>query len=226
MGATIATMLNITRYSNAVASASLMNLGSQLAEDYARRRIAFGKPIAEHPLHAVTLAAQRKLANGALSLCMEVAELLGRAEAGTSSETERRILRALVPIAKLLTGKQAVAHASETLECFGGAGYVEDTGRPRLLRDARVLPIWEGTTNVLSLDVLRAERKEQALTALWQHMRGRGADSAAIQALDPSREENARHVCMETGRLMQELLLRSSQCSEPRSCTPEHYIAG
>jgi hypothetical protein len=57
---------------------------------------------------------------------------------------------------KLTTGKQVVAVASETLEAFGGAGYVEDTGLPMLLRDAQVLPIWEGTTNVLSLDALRA----------------------------------------------------------------------
>ena len=56
--------------------------------------------------------------------------------------------------------------ASEALECFGGAGYVEDTGLPRLLRDAQVLPIWEGTTNVLSLDVLRAIAREEALPAL------------------------------------------------------------
>jgi hypothetical protein len=59
-------------------------------------------------------------------------------------------------VAKLYTGKQAVAVASEALEAFGGAGYIEDTGLPRLLRDAQVLSIWEGTTNVLSLDVLRA----------------------------------------------------------------------
>lgn len=57
---------------------------------------------------------------------------------------------------KLTTGKQAVQVASEVLECFGGAGYVEDTGLPMLLRDSQVLPIWEGTTNVLALDTLRA----------------------------------------------------------------------
>ncbi len=65
-------------------------------------------------------------------------------------------LRLVAPLAKLATGRLAVASASEYVECFGGAGYVEDTGVPRLLRDAQVLPIWEGTTNVLSLDVLRA----------------------------------------------------------------------
>ena len=65
---------------------------------------------------------------------------------------------------KLWTGKLAVALSSEVLECFGGAGYIEDTGLPQLLRDAQVLPIWEGTTNVLSLDVLRVLRGGGGLT--------------------------------------------------------------
>ncbi|KAK2170519.1 hypothetical protein LSH36_2g02021 [Paralvinella palmiformis] len=56
---------------------------------------------------------------------------------------------------------QAVAVVSEGLECFGGAGYLEDTGIPHLLRDTQVLPIWEGTTNILSLDALRAISKSQ-----------------------------------------------------------------
>jgi hypothetical protein len=67
---------------------------------------------------------------------------------------------------KLHTAKQAIAVASEALEAFGGAGYIEDTGLPRLLRDAQVLSIWEGTTNVLSLDVLRALDGGGAMEAL------------------------------------------------------------
>jgi acyl-CoA dehydrogenase len=73
-------------------------------------------------------------------------------------EDETLLLRLLTPIMKLTTAKQAVLVASEVLEACGGAGYVEDTGLPQLLRDAQVLPIWEGTTNVLSLDALRALR--------------------------------------------------------------------
>jgi len=61
----------------------------------------------------------------------------------------------LTPITKALTGRQATAVLTEAIEAFGGAGYVEDTGIPVLLRDAHVLPIWEGTTNVLALDALR-----------------------------------------------------------------------
>src|SRR5262249_41773643 len=78
-----------------------------------------------------------------------------REENGALADEEAMLLRMLTPIVKLTTAKQAVACASEILESFGGAGYVEDTGLPRLLRDAQVLPIWEGTTNVLSLDVMR-----------------------------------------------------------------------
>jgi acyl-CoA dehydrogenase len=69
---------------------------------------------------------------------------------------EAGLLRLLTPVMKLTTGKQAVLVLSEVIEAFGGAGYVEDTGLPQLLRDSQVLPIWEGTTNVLSLDTLRA----------------------------------------------------------------------
>jgi hypothetical protein len=85
-----------------------------------------------------------------------VIEELGRSEAQQASVEQRKLLRILTPIAKLLTARQCVAVLSEVIEAFGGAGYVEDTGLPLLLRDAQVLPIWEGTTNVLSLDAARA----------------------------------------------------------------------
>ena len=77
-------------------------------------------------------------------------------ETAKIDEEETLLLRVLTPVMKLTTGKQAVLVLSEVVEAFGGAGYVEDTGLPQLLRDSQVLPIWEGTTNVLSLDTLRA----------------------------------------------------------------------
>ena len=160
--ANISGMLNVTRMYNAIASASGMHRACALARDYAARRAAFGRPIAGLPLHAATLADMEAEAAAVLALVMECAALLGGVEAGTATADQRRRLRALIPLAKLTTAKQAVACASEALECFGGAGYVEDTGLPRLLRDAQVLPIWEGTTNVLSLDLLRAEAKDGA----------------------------------------------------------------
>jgi acyl-CoA dehydrogenase len=93
---------------------------------------------------------------GAFCLAFRSAELLGALEHGRGGDAEERLSRTLIPLAKLTTAKQAVALASEALEACGGAGYVEDTGLPRLLADAQVLPIWEGTTNVLALDMLRA----------------------------------------------------------------------
>ncbi|MDY7093275.1 MAG: acyl-CoA dehydrogenase family protein [Acidobacteriota bacterium] len=152
----ITPMLNITRTWNAVSSASFLRRGLALAWDYAGRRVAFGAPILEQPLHRDTLEGLAAETAGAFHLTFRTVELLGLVEAEEASPEEERLLRLLTPLAKLTTAKQSVAGCSEVLEAFGGAGYVEDTGLPSLLRDAQVLPIWEGTTNVLSLDLLRA----------------------------------------------------------------------
>jgi len=152
----IAPMLNVTRAWNAVSAVALMRRGVALAEDYAARRTAFGAPLARLPLHADTLAGLRAEWMGALHLTFRVIELLGAKEAGALDDAGRALLRILTPLAKLTTARQSVAVASEVVEAFGGAGYVEDTGIPALLRDAQVLSIWEGTTSVLALDTLRA----------------------------------------------------------------------
>lgn len=152
----IAPMLNVTRTWNAVSAVALMRRGLALAGDYAGKRVAFGALLAEKPLHLDTLAGLEAEFQGALHLTFFTAELMGRDEAGKASPEQEKLLRLLTPIAKLITAKQSVQVLSEVIESFGGAGYVEDTGLPVLLRDAQVLPIWEGTTNVLSLDLLRA----------------------------------------------------------------------
>ncbi|MCA9606383.1 MAG: acyl-CoA dehydrogenase family protein [Myxococcales bacterium] len=163
----ITPMLNITRTWNAISSVSGMRRAIALARDFSKRRFAFGAVLADKPLHTETLAGLQAELEGALQLAFLAVELLGRSEQGDASETDQAMLRLMTPIAKLTTGKQAVTIASEVLECFGGAGYVEDTGLPALLRDAQVLPIWEGTTNVLSLDTLRAlSRDHEALATL------------------------------------------------------------
>jgi len=152
----VAPMLNVTRTWNAVCAVASMARALALACDYAARREAFGRPLIEQPLHAQTMAGMRAEFEGAFALAFEVAQLLGRVEQGRAAPHESTLLRLLTPLAKLWTGKAAVALCSEALECFGGAGYIEDTGLPQLLRDAQVYAIWEGTTNVLALDSLRA----------------------------------------------------------------------
>jgi Acyl-CoA dehydrogenases len=152
----VAPMLNVTRTWNAVCAVASMARGIALARDYARRRTAFGTRLIDQPLHARTLADMQATFEGAFSLAFYVAELLGRTERGLGAPHESALLRLLTPLAKLWTAKASIGVISEALECFGGAGYIEDTGLPQLLRDAQVYAIWEGTTNVLSLDMLRA----------------------------------------------------------------------
>jgi alkylation response protein AidB-like acyl-CoA dehydrogenase len=152
--AAMMTLVVVTRLHNAAAAAGGMRRGLEYALSYAAQRSVAGGILADNPLHRATLGGLAVDAAGAFALAMHGFALLGRAEHGDAAAAAE--LRLAAPLAKLATGRLAVASASEYLECFGGAGYVEDTGVPRLLRDAQVLPIWEGTTNVLSVDVLRA----------------------------------------------------------------------
>jgi putative acyl-CoA dehydrogenase len=183
----IATLFNITRVYNAVAAVAGMRRAIALATDYARRRTAFGKPLIEHPLHVETLADMTLQFRAGFMLAFRAVELLGKEETGEATDSELKLLRLLIPVAKLYTAKQAVAVASEALESFGGAGYVEDTGIPRLLRDAQVLPIWEGTTNVLSLDILRAIHRVDALDEWIKNLRQR-LDDIKVRDLRGSAE--------------------------------------
>jgi acyl-CoA dehydrogenase len=176
----ITPMLSITRTWNAIGAISGMRHGLALAKDYAKRRVAFGAPLEQKPLHIDTLASLEAEFEGAFLLTFRAVELLGKDEAGELNEHEAALLRLLTPIVKLTTAKQAVMIASEVLESFGGAGYIEDTGLPRLLRDSQVLPIWEGTTNVLSLDLLRALAKLGTLEPIAREVH------ASVEGADPS----------------------------------------
>ncbi|KTD40479.1 acyl-CoA dehydrogenase family protein [Legionella parisiensis] len=158
----ISSLFNITRIYNACCAVGYMRRALALARDYATKRVAFGHTLSKHVLHLETLASMQLEFTAAFHLVFHAIELLGKDELGEATEAERAVLRLLTPIIKLYTAKQAIALVSEALEAFGGAGYIEDTGLPQLLRNAQVLSIWEGTTNILSLDALRAMHKENA----------------------------------------------------------------
>jgi alkylation response protein AidB-like acyl-CoA dehydrogenase len=155
------TLVVVTRLHNAAMSAAGMRRGLAYAHAYAAARQIAGGRLDGSPLHRATLGTLGVDTAGAFVLAGHAFALLGRVDVGADPAAAAE-LRLVAPLAKLATGKLAVAAASEYLECFGGAGYIEDTGVPRLLRDAQVLPIWEGTTNVLALDVLRAAAREDA----------------------------------------------------------------
>ena len=228
----ITPLLNVTRLWNGISAVALMRRGLALAFDYARKRVAFGAPLAEKPLHMDTLFGLQAEFEAAFHLAFYAAELNGRNETGETGENDEdqgRLLRMLTPVMKLITGKQAVMVASEVLEAFGGAGYIEDTGLPVLLRDSQVLPIWEGTTNVLALDTLRALGADgvsllQSTVAAWLKPVSdpRLADASRVvnAALDhsaswmreaqndgPRWEAGARRFALTLGRTMELALL-------------------
>ncbi len=183
----IAPMLNVTRTWNAVCALATMRRCIALATRYAYQREAFGRRLIDHPLHAATLADMQAEFEAAFQLVFHVTHLLGRSECSVADDNELAVLRVLTPLAKLWTAKLAVKIASETCEAFGGAGYIENTGIPQLLRDAQVYPIWEGTTNVLALDSLRAINSvgiepllESANTLLAEILEGKA--SAQLQS--------------------------------------------
>jgi hypothetical protein len=182
-------MLNITRLHNAIASAAGLRRGLQLARGYAARRTAFGRPLDQLPLQRHVLLQLAVQAEAALLITMRLAALLGRIECGMSGVDELMVFRLATSLTKLYTAKQAVAGASEAVEAFGGAGYMEDTGIARLLRDAQVLPIWEGTTNVLSLDALRTVAKPGVADAFL----------AELERLGSPRRDEAAAVLVRVG---------------------------
>ena len=174
----MSTMLNITRLHNSVGSTSAIARGLAWARAYAEVREVFGRPLAALPAHRATLnelAVDRAVS---LVLALDCAALLGRVEQG-SSGPEATMLRILTPIAKLSTARWAVAGVAEAMEAVGGVGYCEDSTIPALVRNTHVLPIWEGTTNVLALDMLRVLRRDDARALLFDHLRTHASRVAA-----------------------------------------------
>lgn len=130
-----------------------------LARDYATRRRVFGELLCDKPLHRQWIARITAEYEAMLALNFETALALNRHERGTG---EPGLARLLAPLTKLACARQSIWAASELVESFGGAGYVEDTGIPRVLRNLHVHCIWEGTTSVLAHDVLRALRAPES----------------------------------------------------------------
>jgi len=161
----IADMLNMSRLYNAVASVAVIGRAIHEARWYIERRQAFGRPVIEFPLALETMMDLEAEHAGAMLLTFETIDALQRGD--------ERLLRILTPIAKAVTGKLAVPCVSEAMELIGGNGYIEESPMPRLLRDAQVLPIWEGTTNILMLDALRTANKEAGHELLLERIRAR-----------------------------------------------------
>jgi acyl-CoA dehydrogenase len=207
-------MLNLSRLYNSVAACGVIGRAVYEARHYIERRQAFGRPVLEWPLAQETFFDLEAEHIAALLLTFEVVEALGRADAGDTEAA--RLLRFLTPMVKAVTGKLAVPCVSEAMELIGGNGYIEESPLPRLLRDAQVLPIWEGTTNILTLDTLRVAHKDATHELLLARIRkhfAREADALAytFASLD---EHDARAWVDRLARLFQLVLLIEAEHGE------------
>jgi putative acyl-CoA dehydrogenase len=160
---TIIEMVSHTRLDCVIGAAAQMRYGVTQALHHARHRVAFGKLLAEQPLMRNVLA-DLALESEAATVTMA---RLGRAyDEAQTSETARRFARLATAVCKYWLCKRAPVHAAEALECLGGNGYVEESMMPRLYREAPLNGIWEGSGNVICLDVLRAMGKDPESLAL------------------------------------------------------------
>ncbi len=166
-------MINLSRLYNAVASIGSMRRSVYEAVAHARTREAFGRRIIEFPLLRRVLADLIVEHEAAMALVFETIRQLDLVDSGAGSDDAAVQHRLLLPLSKYYTARLAVWAASQAMEILGGNGYIEEFVTPRLLRDAQVLPIWEGTTNILVLDARRAMIKEEAHLGLVQANRRR-----------------------------------------------------
>ncbi len=170
--------LNLSRVCNTVASLGIMRRAYTEARQYALKRDAFGKKLADFPMikdSLVKMAVKLEVETRTVFKYLPLFEKVMRNEPGV---TEKDIVlnRLYIALLKKETAEQAVHFAHEAIEMHGGNGYIEDFVTPRLLRDAQVLTVWEGTANILGLEVLRLMEKFNAGELFLEEMKERIAE--------------------------------------------------
>jgi hypothetical protein len=160
-------MINLTRIWAAIGSLAALRRSLLEALVHTRGRIVFGRPLVEHPLMRRQLSELVVEVEGCAALAFETAAVLERLDRH-GAEADRRLLRILTPLGKYYIPKRAEYLTLEALEMRGGNGYIEDWPNSRLLRDCIVNAIWEGSSNVIVLDVLRAQEREGAGSMLGE----------------------------------------------------------
>jgi len=183
----IADMVNHSRLSNGMRAAGLMRRAVAEAEYVARHRRAFGKALHDMPLMQRQLDKLRVASEQARTMMMQTAQALQRADAG--DKTAYALLRILTPLIKFRACRDARKVTGDAMEVRGGCGYIEEWSDARLVRDAHLGSIWEGTSNIVALDVLRAIQREGSLPALHAH---------AAQLLQQTETTTAFHTALAT----------------------------
>jgi len=206
--ATIIEMVQGTRLECAVGSSALMRQALVQALHHASHRTAFQRRLIDQPLMRNVLADMALESEAATALAFRVARAFDEAQ---HNDAARGFARVATAVAKYWICKRAPALIGEALECHGGAGYVEESVMPRLYREAPVNSIWEGSGNVICLDVLRAlQREPECIEALLAELAAaRGADQHYDRFADRLRAEIADRDGLElrARRLVEELAL-------------------
>jgi putative acyl-CoA dehydrogenase len=218
---TIIEMVQLTRLDCAVASAGLVRMGLALSRHHAQHRSVFQKKLIDQPAMRMVLADLALESEAMTALALRTAHSFDHQQ---KDEHEAAYARLVTPAAKFGICKAAPRLLYEAMECLGGNGYVEESALPRLYREAPVNAIWEGSGNVIALDILRAETREpEVATAVLEHLMADvrdlpGASDAArdiVMALhSPDAEAKARLVA-------ERLFLLAATAALARSAPPQ-----
>ncbi len=193
---TIIEMVGHTRLDCVIGGAAGMRSGVVAATHHAAHRSAFGKQLIDQPLMRNVLADLCLESEAATMLAMRLARAYDEAGAEAGADTDdlsdaHQFKRLATAVSKYWVCKRAPNHAFESLECLGGNGYVEESGMPRLYREAPLASIWEGSGNVMSLDVLRALVRTPRTLDVFLHEldQARGADRRLDAHLDGLKDQ-------------------------------------
>jgi alkylation response protein AidB-like acyl-CoA dehydrogenase len=190
----MAEMLNHTRFWNAVGSLGVMRRAFLEAASYAAQRRSFGTTIDSFPMVRERLVWLHVDLAATTALMLHCAQALEETETPANEAAALRF-RTLAPVVKYRAGEHNIEFARAAIETLGGNGYINTFGTPRLLRDAHVNTIWEGTSNICALDLQRAIAKQDGHRAVFDHMTAaleRVADGPAAALTDPARHAIAQ----------------------------------
>lgn len=162
--------LNLSRVCNAAASLGIMKRALDEATTYASARHAFGRRLLDYPMVQQTIGTLKAKHHASLVTLFDLVQLYDDVSAGRVGQEQQLNVRLLIAIVKKETAEQAIHFAHEAIEMHGGNGYIEDFVTPRLLRDAQVLTVWEGTANILAHELIRIIKQDghQLLLALLE----------------------------------------------------------
>jgi putative acyl-CoA dehydrogenase len=215
---TIIEMVQLTRLDCAVASAGLMRMGLAQAIHHAKHRNVFQRRLSEQPLMRSVLSDLALESWAATALAFRLARAFDKS---ASDRLEAAYARLMTPAAKYLLCKLAPSFIAEAMECLGGNGYVEENPLARMYREAPVNAIWEGSGNVMALDVLRAaSRAPDATNAILDQLIETEA-SAGMPVIETIRTQLLRDKTEQAARRVTELLARAGAVAALAEFAPD-----